>query len=183
MNHRYIILFLILLFCGACKSVVSSELQTQNEKMIEIAQAKESTSPSQMLPITAQATIKETLIDLEVAQTPEQQAKGLMFREALPDNRGMFFPFSEARIARFWMNNVPVALDMIFIKEGKVIAIAHSAPPCQTKPENCPLYGPDTFVDGVIELRGGRAKELNLTMGDLIEIRYLDKELPSSDKL
>lgn len=172
MNNRYFVFLVILFCCNSCQAVNSSDLSTQNNNIIAIAQAQ-APSESQMLPITAQAVIKETIIKLEVAQTPEQQATGLMFREALPDNRGMFFPFEEARIARFWMNNVPVALDMIFIKEGQVIAIA-TAPPCDTEPQDCPLYGPDTTVDGVIELRAGRAKELGLTIGDLIEIRSLD---------
>jgi uncharacterized protein len=174
MNYRYTVLCLFLLFCSSCQSVVSQQLETKDGQIIDLAQAQESTSGSQVLPITAQVLIKETTIELEVAQTPEQQAKGLMFRDALPDNRGMFFPFQQARIARFWMNNVPVALDMIFIKEGKVIAIANSVPPCNSKPEKCPLYGPDTIVDGVVELRSGRAKELGLVVGDLIEIRSLD---------
>ena len=72
------------------------------------------------------------------------------------------------------MNNVPVALDMIFIKKNKVVAIAESAPPCTTKPQDCPLYGPDTMVDGVIELRSQRAKELGFAVGDSVEIKYLD---------
>nr|WP_246141653.1 DUF192 domain-containing protein [Hyella patelloides] len=172
-NHKnfYTILFLIWLLCSSCGMIVSQD-------SLQIAQAKETTTQDrnqgQVLPITAQALIEEETIDLEVAQTPEQQAMGLMFRDALPDNRGMFFPLGEARIARFWMNNVPVALDMIFIKEGQIMAIAGSVPPCTTKPEDCPLYGPDTVVDGVIELRAGRAKELGLAAGDFIEIKYLD---------
>jgi uncharacterized protein len=189
MNNLYPVLCLILFFCSSCEqypgyhhqglrsprqSVVSQQSPNKNGQISNVAQAQEFTSNSQVLPITARALIKETIFELEVAQTPEQQAKGLMFREALPDNRGMFFPFQQARIARFWMNNVPVALDMIFIKEGKVVAIADSVPPCNTKPEKCPLYGPDTAVDGVIELRSRRAKELGLAIGDSVEISSLD---------
>ena len=50
--------------------------------------------PGQILPITATATIKGEQFDLEVAQNSWQQSLGLMFRSALPDNRGMLFPFS-----------------------------------------------------------------------------------------
>ena len=164
---KYAILLSLTLLCCACETLASQNSQ-------QIAQTEVSTSRGQILPITAQATIKDTIIDLEVAQTPQQQAMGLMFREALPDNRGMFFPFEQARITRFWMNNVPVALDMIFIKKGKVVAIANSVPPCKTKPQDCPLYGPDTMVDGVIELRSQRAEELGLAVGDSIFIKYLD---------
>jgi uncharacterized protein len=179
MNNRYTVLCLILLFCSSCQYYSGDDSQGLGSlrQIINVAQAQESTSSGQMLPITAQALIKEAIFDLEVARTPEQQAKGLMFREALPDNRGMFFPFQQARIARFWMNNVPVALDMIFIKEGQIVAIANSVPPCNLKPEKCPLYGPDTTVDGVIELRSGRAKELGLAIKDSVKIRFLN-DLP-----
>lgn len=165
----HIILLLVLVLCSSCKNLVAREnIQIRAEETETQKQ-----NQAQVLPITAQAIINEQVINLEVAQTPQQQAMGLMFREALPDDRGMFFPFEEARIARFWMNNVPVALDMIFIKEGKVAEIA-TAPPCNSEPQDCPLYGPDTLVDGVIELREGRAKELGLATGDAIEIEFSD---------
>lgn len=174
MNKLNTIFCLILLFCGFCEPVLSNQSQTQNSNTVEIARDRDSTSRGQVLPITAQAIIKKTIIELEVAQTPEQQAKGLMFREALPDNRGMLFPFQQPKIARFWMHNVPVALDMVFIKEGQIIAISEAVPPCTTQPQDCPVYGPDTAVDGVIELRAKRAKELKLVVGDSIAIRSLD---------
>ena len=170
-QNFYVILSLIFCFCTSCgltispeKSIAVPEIQSMTQK---------SRNEGQMLPITARASISETIIDLEVAKTPAQQSMGLMFRDALPDNRGMYFPLGQSRIARFWMNNVPVALDMVFLQGERVVAIA-TAPPCTTEPENCPLYGPDEVVDGVIELRAGRAKELGLSVGDTIEIRYLD---------
>ena len=168
-KNFYTILLLVLLLCSSCKN----SIDRNSNQIVRAEETETQKEQSQVLPITAQAIIKEQVINLEVAQTPQQQAMGLMFREALPDDRGMFFPFEEARIARFWMNNVPVALDMIFLQEGKVVEIA-TAPPCDTEPQDCPLYGPDTIVDGVIELREGRAKELNLATGDTIEIKFLD---------
>ena len=191
-KNYYIILSLVLLFCSSCKTSLMANQSVNFRESDKIAQAKESSIKGhsfpalagrglrvtafrgQMLPITAIAIIKETVINLEVAKTTEEQSMGLMFREALPDDRGMFFPFEEARITRFWMNNVPVPLDMIFVKENKVIAIADSVPPCTTKPEDCPLYGPDIPVDGVIELRAGRAKSLDLGVGDVVKIKYLN---------
>lgn len=105
-------------------------------------------------------------IGLEVAQTPEEQAIGLMFRTELPDDRGMLFPIAPARNVRFWMRNVLIELDMIFLREGIVQAIIPNVPPCFS--ETCPNYGPDVPVDGVIELKGGRAAQLGLKVGDRI---------------
>jgi len=105
-------------------------------------------------------------IGLEVAKTPQEQAIGLMFRTELPDDRGMLFPIEPARNVRFWMRNVQIELDMIFLREGIVQAIIPNVPPCFS--ETCPNYGPDVPVDGVIELKGGRAAQLGLKVGDRI---------------
>ncbi|MCW6053938.1 DUF192 domain-containing protein [Lyngbya sp. CCAP 1446/10] len=105
-------------------------------------------------------------IGLEVAQTPQEQAIGLMFRTELPDDRGMLFPIAPPRNVRFWMKNVQIELDMIFLREGIVQAIISNVPPCFS--DTCPSYGPDFPVDGVIELKGGRAAQLGLKIGDRI---------------
>ncbi|HEY9735178.1 MAG TPA: DUF192 domain-containing protein, partial [Trichocoleus sp.] len=60
-------------------------------------------SQGQQLPITAKADLAGEEILLEVAETPEQQAMGLMFRPALPDDRGMLFPMAFPRPVSFWM--------------------------------------------------------------------------------
>ncbi|MBE9208702.1 DUF192 domain-containing protein [Nostoc sp. LEGE 06077] len=127
----------------------------------------------QTLPISAKAIVPNgTTIDLEVAVTPDQQAKGLMNRPALPDNRGMLFKFASAQPVQFWMKNVPVALDMVFLQNGVVKYIQDAAPPCTSDP--CATYGPNVPIDTVIELRAGRAKELKLKLGDSVTIKLLN---------
>lgn len=121
---------------------------------------------AQLLPISVNTIIGAQPLGLEVAKSPQEQAIGLMFRTELPDDRGMLFPIEPARNVRFWMRNVLIELDMIFLREGVVQAIIPNVPPCVT--ENCPNYGPDVPVDGVMELRGGRAAELGLKVGDRI---------------
>jgi uncharacterized membrane protein (UPF0127 family) len=69
------------------------------------------------------------------------------------------------------MKNVPVALDMVFIRKGVVEYIQQSAPPCTKDP--CATYGPSVPVNQVIELRSGRAAELNLKRGDYIKIDFV----------
>jgi uncharacterized protein len=129
-------------------------------------------SAGQQLPITAEASVpNNTKIQLEVAQTPEQQQMGLMYRKSLPDNRGMLFKFPSAQPVKFWMKNTLIPLDMVFMQNGVVKYIKISAPPCTSDP--CPSYGPNTLVDTVIELRSGRATELGLKPGDSIKIKFL----------
>ncbi|PMB38289.1 hypothetical protein CEN47_06785 [Fischerella thermalis CCMEE 5319] len=129
------------------------------------------TNKGQQLPISARAVVPNgTIIDLEVAQTPEQQAMGLMYRPALSPNRGMLFQFPRPMAVGFWMKNVPVPLDMVFLRKG-VVQMVTTAPPCKADP--CPTYGPNTQVDQVIELRSGRAEELGLKKGSRVKIDFL----------
>lgn len=126
----------------------------------------------QTLPISAQANIAGSTIELEVARTQQQQAMGLMHRTTLADDRGMLFLFEPPQRVSFWMKNVPIPLDMIFLRDGKVKAIAASVPPCTTEP--CSTYESGTSVNQVIELRGGLAAELSLKVGDQVKIKFVD---------
>ncbi|KGF73715.1 hypothetical protein DO97_12935 [Neosynechococcus sphagnicola sy1] len=125
----------------------------------------------QTLPITAQTQVGNQIIRLEVAQTPEQKSLGLMYRSALAADQGMLFPFEPAQVVNFWMRNVSISLDMVFLYQGQVKAIAANVPPCQQP--SCPTYGPSGLVDQVVELRGGRAAELGLQVGDRLPIEFL----------
>ncbi|MDJ0597334.1 MAG: DUF192 domain-containing protein [Crocosphaera sp.] len=126
----------------------------------------------QNLPIEATIKINETVIELEVAKTREQQKIGLMYRQSLDENRGMIFVFDQIRPVKFWMKNVNIYLDMIFLVNGKVKAVLSNVPPCSVDP--CPTYGPENLVNQVIELRGGRAKELGIEAGDELEIEFIE---------
>lgn len=127
----------------------------------------------QILPVRAEVDLNGQTIGLEVAETPQQQATGLMARESLPDDRGMLFPFEPARPVSFWMKNVLIPLDMVFIHNGEIVAIAEVVPPCEGNP--CPTYGPENqLVEYVLELRGGRAAELDLQIGDAIAFNWFE---------
>lgn len=133
------------------------------------------TAPSamgQVLPLAASFKAGNQVIKLEVARTPDEQAMGLMYRTSLADDRGMLFPFSPPRPTQFWMKNTLIPLDMLFLRKGEIRYIAANAQPCQTNP--CPTYGSATEeIDQVIELRGGRAAELGLNVGDRITIQQI----------
>ncbi len=147
------------------------ELLTPQEPVENIA-----IPPGQILPVTAEVELESgQVIELEVAETPQQQALGLMHRTSLSDNRGMLFPFNPPRPVSFWMRNVEIYLDMVFVRDGVVVDIAANVPPCTTSP--CPTYGPAAIaVDAVIELRGERAAELDIRVGSPLEIRPLVTE-------
>jgi uncharacterized membrane protein (UPF0127 family) len=74
------------------------------------------------------------------------------------------------------MKNTPSPLDMVFLLNGKVKAIAVDAHPCAADP--CPTYSSNDTVNQVIELRSGRAEELGLKVGDRLSIEFLDSPTP-----
>ena len=101
---------------------------------------------------------------VEVAETSQQQAKGMMFRTELPDNRGMLFPFVEVRMASFWMKNTVIPLDIIFIRpDGVIENIAENAEPYSTIPIESTAP-----VAAVLELRGGLTAEMGISAGDRV---------------
>ncbi len=101
---------------------------------------------------------------VEVARTPNEQARGLMFRERVGDNEGMIFPFRAPVVASFWMKNTVVPLDMLFIRADGVIArIAANTVPYSLDPVSA-----GEPVAAVLELRGGRSAELGIAAGDRV---------------
>ena len=158
---------------SACTSAPSATSAASPESKSESqVESKPTATPmGQTLPITATTQLAGKTFQLEVAQTPDQQQIGLMYRPALPDDRGMLFPMGTPRPVMFWMRNVPVALDMVFVNQGRIVSIVANVPPCATV--SCPTYGPNVNVDQVIELRAGRSAELGIKSGDPIVITTL----------
>lgn len=115
---------------------------------IVVAQSnQEQFKQGQVLPISATANLAGQTFNLEVAQTPEQQAIGLMNRTFLPDNQGMLFPQEPPASVAFWMRNTLIPLDMIFIDQSTVVEIAQNVQPCLT--EYCPFYFPAVDVNQI----------------------------------
>ncbi len=111
---------------------------------------------------TDQATHAFTV---EVASTPEEIQQGLMFRESLAPDAGMLFDFGQVRPASMWMKNTLIPLDMLFMDEtGKVVAIARNAVPGSTR-----SLGPGVPVRAVLEIPGGRARELGIEPGAVVQ--------------
>lgn len=169
MLHQLSLTIAIAILLLGCSTPETNRVNTDTP----VPPAEELTPPQQgqVLPVSATVVLGKETIELEVARTPGQQALGLMFRDSLPDNRGMLFPFNPARDVGFWMKNVTIALDMVFIRDGVIRAVL-TVPPCTNDP--CPTYGPPEPIDQVIELRGGRAQELGLKVGDRAIVKFLE---------
>ena len=101
---------------------------------------------------------------VEMAVTPEQQMRGLMFRRALPEGQGMLFDFGQEQPTSFWMKNTYVSLDMIFIRgDGRILRIAENTVPLSEA--LVPSGGP---VRAVLEVVAGTAKKFGIAPGDRV---------------
>ena len=101
---------------------------------------------------------------VEVARTPDEQARGLMFRQSLGPNEGMLFPFTPPRPASFWMENTLIPLDMLFVRaDGTIARIA-----ANTIPYSRESVGVGEPVAAVLELAGGRSAQLGITTNDRV---------------
>lgn len=102
---------------------------------------------------------------VELVDTDESRARGLMYRTDLADDAGMLFDFLSERPVSFWMMNTYIPLDMIFVAaDGTVRNIHANARPHDRT--SIPSDGPVRFV---LEIPGGRAAELGLAAGDRME--------------
>lgn len=107
---------------------------------------------------------KKLPFKVELADTPEAQGKGLMFRTELGDNEGMIFPSQVPEPRSFWMKNTPLSLDIIFIGvDGRILNIA-----ANTTPYSLDSVTSNGIASGVLELRAGRAKALGIVAGDKV---------------
>jgi uncharacterized membrane protein (UPF0127 family) len=101
---------------------------------------------------------------VEVASSDAEQEKGLMFRAEMGADEGMIFPMDPPRHASFWMKNTVMSLDIIYIgADRRVLNIAANAVPYS----ETPLYS-DGRASAVLELNAGRAAQLGIGKGDLV---------------
>jgi uncharacterized membrane protein (UPF0127 family) len=111
--------------------------------------------------------IHDALFQAEIADTPEKQARGLMFRRCLKEGYGMLFVFPDDEVRSFWMKNTLIPLDMIFLNSDRqVVDLYRSVPPCRADP--CPSYTSALPARYVLEIAGGLAQKLKLEIGDKI---------------
>jgi uncharacterized protein len=99
---------------------------------------------------------------VEIARTPAEMERGLMFRDRLPPDHGMLFLYEGERPVSFWMKNTLIPLDLIFAdSSGRILQIAERAVPLSTA-----LISSEKPVRAVLEVNGGTAARLGIAVGD-----------------
>lgn len=103
---------------------------------------------------------------VDVADTPDQRSRGLMFVDDMPTMTGMLFVYEREQTVSFWMKNTLIPLDMVFADGAGVVQRVH---------ENA-IPGDLTGIPGganiqfVLEINGGMADRLGIGVGS--EMRH-----------
>jgi len=104
---------------------------------------------------------------VEVANDLQERRSGLMFRQNMDWNSGMFFVFDNEKGLSFWMKNTLIPLDMLFIDDDfKIVDIKEIVSPCLE--DICPNYISEYPAKYVLEVNAGFTKENNIKIGDNI---------------
>lgn len=111
-------------------------------------------------------------ISIELAETQQKRTLGLSGRESLKENQGMLFVFEQPFKAGFWMKDMLFPLDMVWIRDNRIVDISTNALPEPGKSDyELTIYSPKTEIDSVLELNAGWAKQNNLSVGDEVKIK------------
>ena len=115
----------------------------------------------------ATIVIGDNAFTVEVAKTPEERARGLMNRESLAQNAGMWFIFPEMGDEKFWMKDTLIALDLVYVDDDmKVVHIIENA-----VPESTELLSSPSEFQYVLEIAAGMAEERGIKTGDVVQYR------------
>ncbi len=147
-----------LLFLFAAAFVATASAQTKDEKNLET-----------LILHTRQGAIHS--INIELAATPAEQSRGLMFRTRLPAKHGMLFLHDPPQRVVMWMKNTYLSLDMVFFDdEGKVVQIVEG-----TTPLSLARIRSSQPIAAVLELAAGSVRTLSLAKGDRAEHRFFQR--------
>ena len=112
-------------------------------------------------------------VSAELALTPAQQSKGLMFRPSLAPGEGMLFVFKDPGMKSFWMKNTLIDLDMVFLDvELKVLKIFHRVPRSRIDQPEDEVARASSLASVVLELPAGSAREHRLKPGSVLKINF-----------
>lgn len=115
------------------------------------------------------ASVGNAELYLEVAASPGDRAKGLMYRGSLGEKEGMLFVFEDKGYHAIWMKNVRFPIDILWLDDDmRVVYIFREAPPCRADP--CPVYMPSSEARYVLELPANFTLKHGIGIGDKLDL-------------
>ena len=117
------------------------------------------------------ATIGDHSFSLEIADTPDERALGLMRRTTLPLETAMLFVFDTERTWPFWMKNTSILLDILWVNSsGKIVDIQTMYPEPGKPDKDLTVYEPASPALYALEINGGLAKKYGFSLGTLVRL-------------
>ena len=122
-----------------------------------------------------EATIGSCVFYLEVAESSEERARGLMGREFLGEDRGMIFIFERPRVLNFWMKNTLIPLDIAYVDEGlMVVDVQSMRPGHETGSDSLPIYTSAAPSQYAIEINEGKAADCGIAPRSTVILRDIN---------
>ncbi len=107
----------------------------------------------------------QAVFAIELADTPQERSRGLMYRTEMARGAGMLFVYESPRRAMFWMKNTLIGLDMLFAdRSGRITRVHHNAIPGDLSP----IDGGDK-VYAVLEINAGLARRYGIGVGSQLQ--------------
>lgn len=165
---RLSIVFLVLLLVG-CGGTQADQDTTQASGSGAPAQTEATAAgPPGLRTVVIDASGgKKVGVRVEIADGPFEQARGLMYRTALGEDRGMLFVFADERELSFWMRNTSIPLSIAYIdSKGRITDILDMKP----FDDRSPHYVSSEPVKYALEVNKGFFKERGVKVGDHAEL-------------
>jgi uncharacterized membrane protein (UPF0127 family) len=119
-----------------------------------------------------QVQLKGETFTVDLALTREEQARGLMFVEEMPQDRGMLFIFPREGMRGFWMKNTRIPLDILYFDSDlALVSVVENARPCASS-GRCPTLPSEGPAQYVLELNAGMARTLGVQRGDELKLLF-----------
>lgn len=121
-------------------------------------------------------TVGGKVVNIEVADTQDKRSQGLSGRTELPMDNGMLFVFDKKDLTpSFWMKDMKISIDIIWINDGKIVKIDKNVPmPASGTPDSkLPIYSPGQPIDYVLEVTSGFSDSNNIKINDTIDLTAL----------
>ena len=120
---------------------------------------------------SGEVTINGRTFKVEVADTPEKREIGLSKKTSLANDQGMVFVFDKPDYYSFWMKEMQIPIDIIYINNNKVVSVYGEVKPPTEENSPLPLYKPTVPADRVLEINAGLSNEYNIKPGDTAQIK------------
>ena len=155
---KVLLAFVLLLIIIAGTAFTQNYFKTKNFSLVK----KNST-----------ATIDNHIFKLIIAGSQKEKEIGLSETKSLPEDQGMLFPFEKPDYYSFWMKNMKIPIDIIYINKDEIVTIHRNVQPPTNQNESLIIYTPDGPSDKVLEIIGGLSEKYSFKKGDKVKYENL----------